>query len=443
VGSSTSLNFTNNQNFSIEMWIKSTNTLALPPGGLTAPNIPLLEKRDSFSPGWRGYSLSLYNGQLAFSLGAVGVNTNGLFISTSADLRDGFFHHVAVTLNRTTNNGGVLYVDGTPVLVFDPRAFTNSLSTAASLFIGAPAATTSSTYFAGWIDEPAIYNRALTAAEILAIRTAGAAGRCKSAPIIVTQPTSQFVTNGGSATLSVAATGTPLLRYQWRRNALPVSGGTNSTLSLANITTLTTGTYSVIVSNAFGTVISSNAIVAINRLPVAHPDSLNTPSNTAAVFPAAKLLLNDTDADGDVLNVTGVGALSGQNGSVSLVSNVVTYTPPVNFTGNDTFTYVLSDKPGFTTIGTVMVTVGSGGAAPMNIIAGPTVVAGQFVVRFAGIPGLTYTIETATSLAGPWTKVANLTAPETDAGLGVGIFEFREPVVGEGARYYRTVYPAY
>ncbi len=445
VNNSASLNFGANTNFSIEMWIKASpsNSVYRYPFQTSNPNIPLFEKRDLNSIGWKGYSLSLYNGRLAFGLGALNVSTNALYISNGPDLRDDMFHHVAVTLNRNVNTGGVLYVDGTPVLVFDPRTFTNSLQNTAPLYIGLPATSAPGSLYIGLIDEPAIYNRALTAAEILAIRTAGAAGRCKAAPVIITQPTDQFVTNGGSATLSVAATGTPLLRYQWRRNVVPVPGGTNSTLVLSNITASLAGTYSVIVSNAFGSVTSSNAIVAINRLPVANPDSLTTPSNTAAVFPAAKLLLNDTDADGDVLNVASVSGISSQNGSVSLVSNVVTYTPPVNFTGNDTFTYLLTDRPGVTTVGTVMVTVGSGGAAPMNIIAGPTVLAGQFVVRFAGIPGLTYTIETATSLAGPWTKVANLTAPETDAGLGVGIFEFSEPVVGEGARYYRTVYPAY
>ena len=90
-----------------------------------------------------------------------------------------------------------------------------------------------------------------------------------------------------------------------------------------------------------------------------------------------------------------------------------------------------------------MVTVGPGGAAPLNIVFGPVVADGQFIVRFAGIPGLTYTIEASASLSGGWTKVANLTAPATDAGFGIGVFELREPMVGEGARYYRTVYPSY
>lgn len=444
VNSSTSLNFTNQQNFSIEMWIKTTNRLSSPTGGPTIyPNIPLFEKRDSVSTGWKGYSLSLYNGQLAFSLGAQGVNANGIFISSSPDLRDGFFHHIAVTLNRTASNGGVLYVDGTPVLVFDPRAFTNSLSTPSSLAIGAPTVPISDTYFAGWIDEPAIYNRALTPVEIQSIRTAGAAGRCKSAPAIITQPVGGNVVSGSNFTMSVLATGTPNLRYQWRRNNQFLFGSTNASLILSNFNNSQVGTYSVIVSNGFGTVISSNAIVALNRLPIANADAFNTTSNTPATFPISKLLLNDTDADGDALTVTAVSSNSAQNGTVSLVAGQVTYTPHANFTGNDTFTYVLSDNRGGTAIGTVMATAGSGGAAPLNMVYGPTVANGEFVVRFAGIPGLTYTIEATPSFQVPWTKVANVTAPTTDTGLGIGVFEFREPVAGETSRYYRTVYPSY
>jgi len=437
INNNASLNFGINTNFSIELWVRANAT------NTAFPNVPLLEKRDATSFGWKGYSLSLYNGLLAFGMGVANVSTNALYISSGPDLRDGMFHHVAVTLNRAATNGGVLYVDGVPALVFDARALTNSLLNSASLFIGAPAVTFSNSYFAGLIDEPAIYNRALTAAEILSIRTAGAAGRCKAAPVIVTQPQGGIVALGSNFTLTVVAAGTPAPRYSWRRNLVPINGATNATLNLVNFTTANVGTYSVIVSNAFGSVVSSNAVVALNRAPIANADALNTPSNAPAAFSSVKLTLNDTDADGDSLVVLSVSTNSSQKGIVSLVSGLVTYSPPANFSGNDTFTYTIADGRGGTAVGTVMATVGRGGAAPLNIVFGPAIDAGQFVVRFAGIPGLTYTIEAAPSVNGPWVKVANAAAPVTDTGLGIGVFEFREAVTGEGARYYRTVYPSY
>jgi hypothetical protein len=35
-------------------------------------------------------------------------------------MADGKWHHVAVTVVRSNTSGGTLYVDGVPILVFDP-----------------------------------------------------------------------------------------------------------------------------------------------------------------------------------------------------------------------------------------------------------------------------------------------------------------------------------
>jgi uncharacterized delta-60 repeat protein len=58
--------------------------------------------------------------------------------------------------------------------------------------------------------------------------------------------------------------------------------------------------------------------------------------------------------------------------------------------------------------------------------------------------GVTYTIEYHDSLSSSgWQKLMNVTAPETDDGLGVGVFEVRDPLISSGERYYRAVHPAY
>jgi hypothetical protein len=180
-----------------------------------------------------------------------------------------------------------------------------------------------------------------------------------------------------------------------------------------------------------------------NRSPVAGTDSFATPTNTPASLPIAKLLLNDSDPDGDNLAIISVSNPSSQGGTVSLGSGVVNYTPPAGFAGIDTFSYFVTDGHGGGATGFVAASVGNGGAVSLNIVFGPMVLAGNFVVNFAGIPGLTYTIEAASAINGPWTKVGNLTAPTVDTGNGVGVFQFVEPVGGNGSRFYRTVYPAY
>jgi poly(beta-D-mannuronate) lyase len=99
------------------------------------------------------------------------------------------------------------------------------------------------------------------------------------APWITNQPAaSQTVDAGSTVSLSVAAGGTPPYRYQWRLNDVPlanggnISGATNSTLTVSAIQVAQAGNYSVIVSNAAGYAISSNAlvnIIATNSLEVA------------------------------------------------------------------------------------------------------------------------------------------------------------------------------
>ena len=196
-----------------------------------------------------------------------------------------------------------------------------------------------------------------------------------------------------------------------------------------------------------GSPFSTESTFSVLSSPIVNPDAFSTPLNTPVTFPAAKLTLNDFDPSGLSLYVAGVSPTSAMGGTVSLYgipgTLLVSYTPPTNFSGNDTFTYTASDGQSAPAAGVVTVTVGSGGTISLNIISGPVMAGGNFVVGFAGIPGLTYTVEATSDLGGPWTKVANLTAPTTDQGLGVGGFEFTEPAGTNATRFYRTVYPAY
>lgn len=91
-----------------------------------------------------------------------------------------------------------------------------------------------------------------------------------------------------------------------------------------------------------------------NSPPVANADTATVLRNTSV---AVAVLPNDTDADGDVLSVTGV--TQGANGSVVIdaVTNNPIYTPNAGFAGTDVFTYTISDGNGGTATGTVTVTV--------------------------------------------------------------------------------------
>jgi hypothetical protein len=96
--------------------------------------------------------------------------------------------------------------------------------------------------------------------------TAGT-GPVNVAPTITSQPVNQTVAAGSSATLTVTATGTPAPTYQWRRDNVAISGATNATLALGNVTAANAGSYTVVVTNAAGSVTSNAATVTVTTTP--------------------------------------------------------------------------------------------------------------------------------------------------------------------------------
>jgi hypothetical protein len=98
-----------------------------------------------------------------------------------------------------------------------------------------------------------------------------------------------------------------------------------------------------------------------NDAPVAVDDSLSTAEETAG---QVDVLPNDTDLEGDSLSVT--GSTNGAHGTASCdAAGTCTYTPALDYTGADTFTYTVSDGNGGTDTGTVSVTVTNVNDAPV------------------------------------------------------------------------------
>jgi uncharacterized delta-60 repeat protein len=71
-------------------------------------------------------------------------------------------------------------------------------------------------------------------------------------PVITQQPVTQSVIAGTDATFSVIATGAPPIFYKWRKDGKTISGATNSTLILSNVTSADTANYTVVCTNSGG-----------------------------------------------------------------------------------------------------------------------------------------------------------------------------------------------
>ena len=83
-------------------------------------------------------------------------------------------------------------------------------------------------------------------------------------PTIITQPASQTVVVGKTATFSVTATGTAPLSYQWQKNGVNIAGATGTTYTTPATTLSESGTgFSVVVKNNLGSVTSNKAILTV------------------------------------------------------------------------------------------------------------------------------------------------------------------------------------
>lgn len=204
-------------------------------------------------------------------------------------------------------------------------------------------------HFNGLIDEVSLFNRALSAAEIQAIFTAGSAGKCKgaalnSAPVAnagqdQTPYVGNTVTLDGSGSYDVDGN---LLTFKWVFTSVP----TESTATLSDSTSVNptftidkAGTYVVSLTVNDGTVDSAADTVTISTLnsaPVADAGTDQTPYVNDTVT------LNGSgsyDVDGNLLTYSWAFTTVPQGSAASLV-NPASVNP--TFTVDKAGTYVVS-----------------------------------------------------------------------------------------------------
>ncbi len=105
-------------------------------------------------------------------------------------------------------------------------------------------------------------------------------------PSLTTQPLSQTNALGGTVTFTVTAAGATPLAYQWRLFSTNLSGATAASLSLTNIQPVNAGDYTVVITNAFGSITSAVAKLTVNAAPVINtqPQSLSVNLGANAAF---------------------------------------------------------------------------------------------------------------------------------------------------------------
>ncbi|NRB03228.1 MAG: tandem-95 repeat protein, partial [Rhodobacteraceae bacterium] len=111
---------------------------------------------------------------------------------------------------------------------------------------------------------------------------------------------------------------------------------------------------------ATDTATATITVEAVNDAPTTAEDEGQTDEDSAILI---DVLANDTDTEGETLTL--VSASGANNGSVTITSNQVRYTPDDDFNGTDSFTYVVRDASGEESSATVSVTIDPVNDAPV------------------------------------------------------------------------------
>lgn len=149
---------------SIDAWVKTSQS-----SGVAV----LLDKRRG-TP-LQGYHLFTSNGNLFIQLAVGGIPNN---YPSNAFIADGNWHHIAVSVNRTSGPFTITwYLDGINLSPNPAAPPAGPLTSNVPLRLGVRS-TSLSGYWNGTLDELELFNRALTDGEVFAIYAAGRNGKC-------------------------------------------------------------------------------------------------------------------------------------------------------------------------------------------------------------------------------------------------------------------------
>ena len=241
--------FTNSNNLFVSFWFKITNT--------PSPQGDRIILHGSHNVGWNdpaaaSFGIAVWNdGRYAVSW--LDSNRVGQDIKLSAGTilpnqwYQAFFSSDG-TIVKLGLNGQVLGSRDATVM-----------STSQPLIIGGE----SSYYFnSGIVDNVRFYNRALSSEEVTALYALESTP--PTPPAITNQISDSTIDLGQTTSFSVGVTGSGSVTYQWKKDGVVLPGMTNPTLSITNAQAKNVGYYSCDVTDANGTVTSSNAALNIN-----------------------------------------------------------------------------------------------------------------------------------------------------------------------------------
>ena len=239
-----------------------------------------------------------------------------------------------------------------------------------------------------------------------------------SAPTITSQPSGKSINVGASLTLTVTASGTSPVTYQWKKDGVSILGATSSTYTITSAQITDSGSYSVVASNQIGSATSDAA-----TLTVSTPPSITTQPSAATVTAGGAASFSVVASGTATLSYQwrkDSTAISGATAATYTVASTKTtdagsYTVVVsNVAGSVTSnaaTLTVNTPPAITTQPSAA-TVTAGGAASFSVVASGTATLSyqwrKDGTAISGATAATYTVaSTKTTDAGSYTVVVS------------------------------------
>jgi hypothetical protein len=214
---------------------------------------------------------------------------------------------------------------------------------------------------------------------------------------IQTQPASQTVLQGQTASFSVVAKGTPPFSYQWNFNGTDLAGATDASLTIPNAQAANGGNYYVVITNLGGSVSSQTKTLTVNLPPAItnQPQSLTVAPGQTASF-SVGAIGTATLTYQWYFNGSSLG--SGARSSALTLDNVATTNA-----GNYFVTVINSYGSVLSAVAVLTVTDPPPPAPPS--LAAAAMASNGFTFQFSVPVGHTYVISASTDLQ-DWTPIS-------------------------------------
>src|SRR5579872_82841 len=183
-----------------------------------------------------------------------------------------------------------------------------------------------------------------------------------SAPTITTQPMSQTVGVGQSASFVVIATGSAPLSYQWQKNGVNIAGATSTSYTTPAATTGDNAAkFSVVVSNSAGSVASNVATLTVTAAQGSGAPQITTQPASQSVTPGQMATFTVVATGSPTLTYQWQKNHANITGATS-----ASYTTPATATSGsgETFDVVVSNSIGSVTSVSASLTVNAPGSTP-------------------------------------------------------------------------------